>query len=580
MISLSEVAGIGDAISGKLNSMGINSVEELVNVGQDWSGVEEIASTANVSQEKVVDWIRMGDFFRLGDMKEGWSLLLYTIGIGSVKDLVGQKAGNLVSRMNGVKDNLQYGMKTDVPSLDTVKNWIGVAPSLPGLASLAEANRRFGWKSDIEGAGSVDTDVTMAAADLDMDSSVTAGETSYNADLDMDTDMNAGMNLSGDADMDMNLGGGKVTGGFDWSRLLWLALLGALLLGLLWALFNWNKLFGGVEDVVDNTTSQVSNAVDNATDTASNAVDNVVDVVTPDLNLTGALASLPRFNSLDTNLGKFGLKSVLNNADGEYTVFAPVNSGFDAVKTNLEGLSNTQVTDLLKNHVVTGKYTVADLTDGLELDTLGDKKLAFTVDGDKVMVNGVEVKAVEVDGVDSSLVYEVPSVLFADEYEAAEVVEEVVEEEVETEEEAEVVATTPASADGIYTMVSKNADLSILADLIKTAGLDTNLDSTTKYTLFAPTNAQFADVDVDALKADTDALAETLKKHVVAGELTGAQLQAGTTNTSLAGTALNSSYDVEEGESWLHINGDMTKHILKTDMNASNGPVHTIDTIL
>jgi uncharacterized surface protein with fasciclin (FAS1) repeats len=87
-----------------------------------------------------------------------------------------------------------------------------------------------------------------------------------------------------------------------------------------------------------------------------------------------------------------GLVDTLKSA-GPFTVFAPNNAAFDAlpsgtVATLLLPENKAKLTDILTYHVVSGKYTLADLTDGMTLTTVEGKTLKITKVNGQVMING------------------------------------------------------------------------------------------------------------------------------------------------------------------------------------------------
>lgn len=87
-----------------------------------------------------------------------------------------------------------------------------------------------------------------------------------------------------------------------------------------------------------------------------------------------------------------GLVDTLKSA-GPFTVFAPTDSAFaklpaGTVETLVKPENKATLVDILTYHVVAGKYTSADLTDGLVLTTVEGKKLTFTKVTGKLMING------------------------------------------------------------------------------------------------------------------------------------------------------------------------------------------------
>ncbi len=150
-----------------------------------------------------------------------------------------------------------------------------------------------------------------------------------------------------------------------------------------------------------------------------------------------------------------------------------------------------------------------------------------------------------------------------------------------TAEATEADAATTDMADAsmaettIYDVLVNDDRFVTLRSLISDAGLSETLMGG-EYTLFAPTDEAFAKVDADTLAkiaADPALLKQVLLYHVVAGKMTGAQVTDATQLASAEGQSLNVMKDGDSVKL-----GDAT--ITAVDMNASNGVVHVIDTVL
>lgn len=129
-------------------------------------------------------------------------------------------------------------------------------------------------------------------------------------------------------------------------------------------------------------------------------------------------------------------------------------------------------------------------------------------------------------------------------------------------------------------IVRDSAHLSTLYTAVQATGLDTNLaDESMTYTVFAPTNEAFAALGEDtinALLADTDSLTDILLYHVVAGsEINASAAVAATGNT--VEMANGKSVGVSSMSGMVYINNAMVTIV---DVQASNGVVHVIDTVL
>jgi len=88
--------------------------------------------------------------------------------------------------------------------------------------------------------------------------------------------------------------------------------------------------------------------------------------------------------------------------EGPFTVFAPTNAAFEKlgdeqVQSLLQPENRDRLTKILAYHVVPGKLTAADLSDGQKLETVAGETLTVTVDGDTVMVNDATVVQPDVE---------------------------------------------------------------------------------------------------------------------------------------------------------------------------------------
>ena len=94
------------------------------------------------------------------------------------------------------------------------------------------------------------------------------------------------------------------------------------------------------------------------------------------------------------------------------------------------------------------------------------------------------------------------------------------------------------------------------------------------FTVFAPTDAAFAKIpksNLDALLKDKARLTAVLTYHVVAGKVMASDVHAGEVKT-LQGANLT----ITTGSGVMVNNAKVTK----TDIEASNGVIHVIDTVL
>ena len=137
-----------------------------------------------------------------------------------------------------------------------------------------------------------------------------------------------------------------------------------------------------------------------------------------------------------------------------------------------------------------------------------------------------------------------------------------------------VAASTATAADIVDTAVSAG-QFKTLVTAVKEAGLVDTLKGKGPYTVFAPTDEAFAKLPpgtVEALLKDKEKLTAVLTYHVVPGKVTAADVKPGLVKTvqgqQLTVSARNGSVMVDNAK------------VVKTDIMASNGVIHVIDTVV
>lgn len=135
---------------------------------------------------------------------------------------------------------------------------------------------------------------------------------------------------------------------------------------------------------------------------------------------------------------------------------------------------------------------------------------------------------------------------------------------------------TEASASDIVAVASSAGSFNTLVAAVQAAGLVETLQSAGPFTVFAPTDDAFAklpDGTVENLLANPEQLKQILLYHVVPGKVTAADV----VKLSKATTAQGSDVEIAvDGGSVMVNNANVTK----TDVMASNGVIHVIDTVI
>jgi uncharacterized surface protein with fasciclin (FAS1) repeats len=116
---------------------------------------------------------------------------------------------------------------------------------------------------------------------------------------------------------------------------------------------------------------------------------------------------------------------------------------------------------------------------------------------------------------------------------------------------------------------------STLVTAVQTAGLVETLKGEGPFTLFAPNDDAFAKIPSDQLNgllADKEKLTAVLTYHVVSGKVMAADVAGLSSAKTVQGQELK--IDTSDGVKV----DDAT--VIKTDISASNGVIHVIDTVL
>lgn len=87
------------------------------------------------------------------------------------------------------------------------------------------------------------------------------------------------------------------------------------------------------------------------------------------------MTSTKGFSKLHSAIKASGLKETLNDA-GPYTLFAPTDEAFDklapgTLDTLMKSENRDRLVEVIKNHIVSGRFVNSDLNSGKDAQTLG-----------------------------------------------------------------------------------------------------------------------------------------------------------------------------------------------------------------
>ena len=229
-----------------------------------------------------------------------------------------------------------------------------------------------------------------------------------------------------------------------------------------------------------------------------------VQVPAPPETIVDVAVANGSFTTLVAALQATGLDAVLDDADAEFTVFAPTDAAFallgedtiNALLADPDALSN-----ILLYHVISGAtilqdaaVTVAQSSENI-VTMANEGQAALSLSGSTLFVNTSQVSLTDVMA-DNGVIH---------------VIDQVILPPAERGEPTQTIAEVAAGS----------ADFETLTAALTVADLVTTLDDeTTTFTVFAPTDAAFDKIDdaaLDGLLMDVDALTNVLLQHVIIG---------------------------------------------------------------
>ena len=287
-------------------------------------------------------------------------------------------------------------------------------------------------------------------------------------------------------------------------------------------------------------------------------------------SLVAVLTADGRYNTLVSALIASGVDSKLGQK-GPFTVFAPTDQAFQKLPSNILARlllpeNAKTLARVMTYHVIGGLIPTASINEG-DKETLEGKKVHFSFVDGAVTVNGSPF--VGELGATNGIVHGIDFVLVPPEVDLNSLGGTV-----------DTAAPAPAAAIGIPVLqtLAEQGTFATLLKYINKAGLTEQLGGPGPFTVFAPTDDAFKRLPGDAvarllLPQNQEALVTLLKHHVIAKQVNGRDLKDKSDLTMLDGSTLK--IGIVQGKISV---GDATMTF--ADQDATNGVVHTIDTVL
>jgi transforming growth factor-beta-induced protein len=300
----------------------------------------------------------------------------------------------------------------------------------------------------------------------------------------------------------------------------------------------------------------------------SNGVVHIIDgVLLPSLyaSALGTIAEVPLFrkdySTLTAALVKAELVETLLGA-GPFTVFAPNNAAFESAGiTSLDGLTKEDLTPILLYHVVGAKVLSSGLpSDGVvtTLNSDGGDKFFLSL-GETVYINGSST----ITGVDieksNGVIHTIDKTLMPP-----------------TQTVVEIAAA--------LSQADENPEFTTLVGLLTStpqeAVLNAISDEDGSYTIFAPTDAAFAEISAVTATLTDAQVSTVLSYHVIADRIYSTDLTDGVMPNTVADQTL--AVNIDEGTVTIADKDDtnVDATVIQVNVNGVNGVIHVIDKVL
>nr|WP_064607043.1 fasciclin domain-containing protein [Photobacterium sp. J15] len=282
------------------------------------------------------------------------------------------------------------------------------------------------------------------------------------------------------------------------------------------------------------------------------------------INLVEVAATNDDFQTLVMAIRASGLSGTLEGK-GPFTLLAPTDDAFAKLPAGtlddlLKPENKEQLQAVLKYHLLIGAITSEEVSKLKLPETVQGETVQIKSGEDGVTINGAKVIAGDLNA-SNGVIHVIDTVLIPDNLSSL---------TVEGYKKGEKI--------NLVEVAATNDDFQTLVMAIRASGLSGTLEGKGPFTLLAPTDDAFAKLPAgtldDLLKPENkEQLQAVLKYHLLIGAFTSEEFS----KLKLPETVQEGTVQIENGEDGVTIND---AKLIAGDLNASNGVIHVIDTVL
>ena len=276
----------------------------------------------------------------------------------------------------------------------------------------------------------------------------------------------------------------------------------------------------------------------------------------PATDIVDTAVAAGSFKTLAAALQAAGLVETLKG-NGPFTVFAPTDEAFaklpaGTVASLLKPENKGQLVSILTYHVVAGNVAAKQAVTLKYAATLNSQRIDLSTSGDQLKLDG-KATVIKADiPCSNGVIHVIDSVIMP----------------------------VPKN---ILEVAGETGSFTTLAAAIKAAGLTEALSGKGPFTVFAPTDEAFQKLPAGTLEMllkpeNKEKLVSILKFHVIQGAVYADQI---VTMTESKKTLQDQSFQIKVKDGNVTIgNRAAMADVTNTDVEASNGVIHVIDTVL
>jgi predicted flap endonuclease-1-like 5' DNA nuclease len=132
-MNIIDLEGVGPVYGGKLQAVGVKTVDSLLDWGASPKGRKDIATRTGIDESRILKWVNLADLYRVKGIGSEYSELLEAAGVDTIVELSTRVGANLHAKMEEL--NATKKLVRKLPTQAQVEDWITQAKALKRIVS-------------------------------------------------------------------------------------------------------------------------------------------------------------------------------------------------------------------------------------------------------------------------------------------------------------------------------------------------------------------------------------------------------------------------------------------------------------